>query len=281
MLLVAVTLSGQRCHGFSVRRITNVINSSSKFGSSLFATQIQDTDQDQDRMGVNVSTKNEESDSAFASSNWKNEALSVVVVGASGDLAKKLTYPALFDLHRGGLLPNDVIIHGFARSDLSDDDLREKARPALIDKLKGDKDEDCSDGGGCKDESAVDDFLALLHYHQGEAYDHTESYEDLNKKLEEFESATSSDKSNRLFYFAVPPSTFDDVAGAIKESCMQDEDKGFSRIVMEKPFGHDLESFEKLHKSVGKKFNEEQIYRIGESELNYRNSFIHLSHFFR
>ena len=65
------------------------------------------------------------------------------------------------------------------------------------------------------------------------------------KRMEVFENKYSYEKHfNRLFYFAIPPTAFGDAAAALKKSCVQDEDKGWTRLIVEKPFGNDLESFE-------------------------------------
>ena len=67
---------------------------------------------------------------------------------------------------------------------------------------------------------------------------------------------------NRLFYFAIPPNVFADAGKAIKEVCMQDEKRGWTRLIVEKPFGRDLESFEKLHATMSQYFTEDHLYRI-------------------
>lgn len=86
---------------------------------------------------------------------YLNDALSIVVVGASGDLAKKKTFPALLDLYRHDFLPKWVTICGYSRSSMSDDDLRTKLRPYLI---KKDSPED----------PIIDEFLGRVHYRSGE-----------------------------------------------------------------------------------------------------------------
>lgn len=80
----------------------------------------------------------------------------------------------------------------------------------------------------------------------------------IEKGEEEF---SKDDKKHRLFYFAIPPNAFGETAMAIKETCMQEEDAGWTRLVVEKPFGRDLASFEELHKTLAV-FDEKMIYRI-------------------
>jgi glucose-6-phosphate 1-dehydrogenase len=67
---------------------------------------------------------------------------------------------------------------------------------------------------------------------------------------------------NRLFYFAIPPNVFAETALAIKQTCMQDEGKGWTRLIVEKPFGRDLESFEELNETLSQHFTENHLYRI-------------------
>ncbi|CAI0457271.1 unnamed protein product [Linum tenue] len=144
--------------------------------------------------------------------------LSIVVLGASGDLAKKKTFPALFNLYRQGSV----------------------------------KAED------------VSEFLQLMKYTSG-SYDTEEGFRLLDKQISEHEEAKSSADGScrRLFYLALPPSVYPVVCKMIKLCCMNKSDLGgWTRIVVEKPFGKDLESAEKLSSQIGELFGEHQIYRI-------------------
>jgi glucose-6-phosphate 1-dehydrogenase len=175
--------------------------------------------------------------------------LAVVVVGASGDLAKKKTFPSLLNLFADNLLPSSTAIFGYARSNMSDDELRDKLKPFLQE--------------GRHSDEIVDKFLKLICYRNGESYGDEDAFGKLNKNIEQFESSKSDEKHfNRLFYFAIPPNTFAETAVSIKKTCMQDEDKGWSRLIVEKPFGRDLGSFEELNKNLAEYFSEDQIYRI-------------------
>jgi glucose-6-phosphate 1-dehydrogenase len=178
-----------------------------------------------------------------------SSTLSVVVVGASGDLAKKKTFPSLLDLFANKLLPTATAIHGYARSKLSDDELRDRIKPYLVGAEHSDK--------------VVDDFLKLVRYQQGSRYGDEDAFTDLKRKIEEFESSNSSETHfNRLFYFAIPPNVFAETALAIKKTCMQDDDIGWSRLIVEKPFGRDLNSFEELNGTLAEHFDEDRLYRI-------------------
>lgn len=81
--------------------------------------------------------------------------------------------------------------------------------------------------------------------------------------MEEHEQNMPTQKSyNRLFYFAIPPNVFAETGLAIKQTCMQDESKGWTRLIVEKPFGRDLASFEELNETLSKHFEEKHLYRI-------------------
>jgi len=178
-----------------------------------------------------------------------SSTLSVVVVGASGDLAKKKTFPSLLNLFADDLLPAVTTIFGYARSKLSDDDLRIRLKPYLV--------------TGNISEKKVDEFLKLVRYQEGSSYGDEEAFEQLKVKIVEYEASNDSQNHfNRLFYFAIPPNVFGETALAIKKTCMQDKDKGWSRLVVEKPFGKDLESFEELNRTLARHFTEDHLYRI-------------------
>ncbi|KAK7381017.1 hypothetical protein VNO78_33541 [Psophocarpus tetragonolobus] len=182
-------------------------------------------------------------------------SLSIVVLGASGDLAKKKTFPALFNLYKQGfLLPDEVCIFGYARSKLTDDDLRNRLRSYLV------------PGKDAFPEllEKVSKFLLLIKYTSG-SYDSEDSFYNLDKEISVHESLKNSTEgsSRRLFYLALPPSVYPSVCKMIKTCCMNKSDLGgWTRIVVEKPFGKDLASAEQLSAQIGKLFEEPQIYRI-------------------
>ena len=181
---------------------------------------------------------------------YLSACLSVIVVGASGDLAKKKTFPSLLHLFADDLLPKNFVIWGYARSDMGDDGLRDRIRPYLL-KLK-------------HSSEIVERFLSTVRYQNGSSYGDLEGWTKIKSNIESFESSKSSEEKefNRLFYFAIPPSVFAETASSIKKTCMQDEEKGFTRLIVEKPFGRDLESFEKLNTDLSSQFTEDHLYRI-------------------
>lgn len=179
---------------------------------------------------------------------------SIVIFGASGDLAKKKTFPALFGLFREGELPDTIQIIGYARSDLKEDDFKKR----ISEHFKGGTDEQ------------KQKFLSLCSYHHGQ-YDKSEDYQKLDEKLDKYEQEHGV--VHRIFYLALPPTVFTDVAEKLKENCYpaglnQDgtpkdpENVPIIRIIIEKPFGHDLKSAQELQKKLAPLFIEDELYRI-------------------
>jgi glucose-6-phosphate 1-dehydrogenase len=179
-----------------------------------------------------------------------SSTLVVVVVGASGDLAKKKTYPSLLNLYDDNLLPKDTMIVGYARSQLSDDELRDRLRPFLMETEHS--------------EAVVERFLKRCVYQGGKSYGDLDAFEELKGRMQEFEKGgvETAKHHNRLYYFAIPPNVFAETGVAIKQKGMQEESKGWTRLIVEKPFGRDLESFEDLNKKLSQNFDEDMIYRI-------------------
>ncbi|KAH7315167.1 hypothetical protein KP509_21G037100 [Ceratopteris richardii] len=183
----------------------------------------------------------------------EGSCLSIVVFGASGDLAKKKTFPALFNLFRQGFLPSDrVRIFGYGRSALTDKGLRDR----LIGYLKPAKTDPRKDPS-----SVVKEFLDLITYISG-LYDTVDGYLKLEHLISQHEDLKSGEKgqTRRLFYFALPPSVYPVVCRMIKQHCVNK--RGWMRLVVEKPFGKDLASSNELSDQLGELFTEEEIYRI-------------------
>lgn len=158
----------------------------------------------------------------------------LVFFGASGDLAYKQIFPALHSMILHGHLDAPVI--GVARSEWSIDDFRARVRQSI------------ADHGGVNEE-AFAKLAALMHYVQGE-YTDANTYARLRGEL-----GTSSQP---LFYLAIPPSLFDDVASGLAASGCSTT----GRLVVEKPFGRDLDSARALSDTIHKYFREEDIFRI-------------------
>ncbi|MQL73178.1 hypothetical protein Taro_005547 [Colocasia esculenta] len=172
--------------------------------------------------------------------------VSITVVGASGDLAKKKIFPALFALYYEDCLPKHFTIFGYARSKMTDAELRNMVSKTLTCRI--DKRENCND--------KMDEFLKRCFYHSGQ-YDSEENFAELDKKLKEHEAGRLP---NRLFYLSIPPNIFIDVVKWASTSASSTN--GWTRVIVEKPFGRDSESSASLTKGLKQYLVEDQIFRI-------------------
>ena len=179
----------------------------------------------------------------------QGDGLAVVVLGASGDLALRKVMPALFALDARGLLPAGTHFFGFARSFMTDDEFRGRLAPRLrCDDLAPDV---CALG--------EDGFLRRCHYQPGD-YGDARSFAALDRRLETLPVPVGK----RIYYFAVPPQLFETAAGALREAGSLESNgaDAWTRVVIEKPFGHDRESSDRLTARLRRVFEEKQLYRI-------------------
>lgn len=173
------------------------------------------------------------------------QPLVVLVVGASGDLAKKKTYPALFELWHAKLFPATTIIWGFARSKNSHEGLREHLKGPLMNSI-----------GDDATESEIDDFLRLCYYNSGSSYGD-------DVVMHEILSGVGDKLHNLLVYLAIPPHVFGESTLALKKALSDLTVPGFTRIVLEKPFGRDTESCNELLQTLrDQEWQESALYRI-------------------
>ena len=181
----------------------------------------------------------------------KTNDLNIIVLGASGDLARKKIFPALFSLFCQNLLPQNTRFFGFSRSEFTHEKFREKITADLTCRY--------TPGESCAEN--MENFLSSCFYQNGN-YDSSDAFLDLYSLMAEKSDAANA---SRLFYYAIPPSLFGAVARAIGDSGLVlcgDCDDQWSRTVIEKPFGRDRESSDQLTKELAKVFTEDQIYRI-------------------
>ncbi len=174
---------------------------------------------------------------------------SICVVGASGDLAKKKIFPALFALYLENSLPKHFMIYGFSRTKMTNEEFRKSISSYLTCRVFVNDTKTC--------EEKMDQFLSRCHYQYGD-YDSKTDYIRLNtimnKKEHKYEEA------NRVYFFSVPSTLFRVVAhNSIKYACSQ---KGYNRVVVEKPFGRDSESSRILSNELLEVMKEDDIYRI-------------------
>jgi glucose-6-phosphate 1-dehydrogenase len=166
----------------------------------------------------------------------------LVIFGASGDLTKRKLIPALFDLYQQGLLPENFAILGASRTELSNEAFRIKAGEFL----PGDK--------------KTADFEKLLFY---ETLNPTEpdDYKKLKDRLEKL-GKEKNIAPNSIFYLSTPPSVYEIIAKNLSEHGMSKSENHFRRLIVEKPFGTDLESAKRLNINLLHFFDENQVYRI-------------------
>jgi len=174
----------------------------------------------------------------------------VVIFGASGDLTKRKLLPALYHLDQAGLLPENFAVVGVAR------------RP-LERSFAPDMKEGIVSGGGVEEnDPKLVPFVDRVQYHAMN-FDDPAGYDTLNAKLTELDGKFKTG-GNRLFYLAVAPEYFSDIIKFLGEHQMAkpSNPKSWVRTIIEKPFGHDLQSARALSDEVNKVFSEDQIFRI-------------------
>jgi glucose-6-phosphate 1-dehydrogenase len=173
----------------------------------------------------------------------------VVIFGASGDLTKRKLVPALYALAGDGLLPDEVAVIGSGRTRMDDQQFRAAMREAVA-----------SFARVRLDTQAWERFAARLHYTP--MADATGGLGELRRRLEEIDRGHGT-AGNRIYYFAVPPSGFVALAEHLRAEGMSQPPPGaFRRMVVEKPFGRNLETARELNTDLHAAFDEAQIYRI-------------------
>ena len=180
------------------------------------------------------------------------EPCTVILFGASGDLAKRKVIPAMFDLAIHKALGARYAIVGFSRTAMTDDSFR-----ATV----GDAAKSISEVGPI-DPQQWSDFASNLFYSPGD-YGKPESYAALAKRLQEI-SESKNLGGNRLFYLSTPPEVYEDIIEQIGKAGLNKPSSPDSwvRIIIEKPFGRDLASAKELNQKVLRVFEEKQVYRI-------------------
>ena len=173
----------------------------------------------------------------------------VVIFGASGDLTRRKLMPALFHLMREDAMSEFQIL-GIGRDSLSDDDFRGRM-------LEGAR---ASEEMGEFSDNEWNEFAQRLHYTSGEL-GKPEMYRDLVARLEGMAKEQGASR-NHLFYCATPPSLAPTIVEGLGTAGLAKQEKGWARIIVEKPFGRDLDSAKKLNAEIASVFDEDQVYRI-------------------
>ncbi len=170
----------------------------------------------------------------------------LVIFGASGDLTKRKLIPAVFDLHLQGLLPDRFAILGVSRTEMSDEQFRQR----MLEFLPKDK----------KHEKALSEFIQKLWYQSLSTADNYE-YPILRDRLMTL-AKESEIGENFIFYLSTPPQLYELIPQGLASVGLNDSGTGFKRLIVEKPFGTDLKTAKLLNKNLLNYFSEEQIYRI-------------------
>ncbi len=175
----------------------------------------------------------------------------LIIFGASGDLTARKLVPALFNLYKGKHLPENFLVLGASRSDMSDEEFRSRvvgASSYLAEDVRR------------EEASFIKGFAEKLFYHDlGSSYE--EGYEALASRIQSLDKEFRTD-GNFIFYLSTPPEIYELIAKNLCEQGLTDESHGWKRLIVEKPFGYDLATAKALNQALQRFFKESQIYRI-------------------
>jgi glucose-6-phosphate 1-dehydrogenase len=185
-------------------------------------------------------------------SNRVKDPCTIVFFGASGDLVKRMLVPAMYNLRLGDVLPTNFSILGFSRSPKSDDEFRSEMKAAI---------DTFSRSGEARD-PLWSDFANRVGYVSG-SFDDADAFRQLRERLDANDEQLGT-AGNRLYYLSTPPGVFATIVRQLAAAGLgpKDRERGWSRIIIEKPFGTDLESARGLQSEVEKVFDERAVYRI-------------------
>jgi glucose-6-phosphate 1-dehydrogenase len=178
------------------------------------------------------------------------EPFTLVIFGATGDLTQRKLLPALYNLHLDGLLPESYSIVGSSRSPMSDRKFAEAMAKGVSAHSRRDLDPE-----------RWDDLARRLSYVMVDGSE--DGYEELARRLDALEEERGA-PGNRLFYLATPPSAFDDIVTGLGKAGLEQPGRNgrWSRVVVEKPTGHDLETASELNDIFNRVFQEKDVFRI-------------------
>ncbi len=187
----------------------------------------------------------------------RNDFPTLVIFGASGDLTKRKLIPALFQLLTEKLIPEHIKVVGFARREKTDEQFRAEMRDALS---------EFSRANPTAESELLQSFISRLYYQCGN-YDDPQSFLKLSKRLSSLDEQQGlpGGSGNYLFYLSTPPSVFGLIAKQLKDAglvCKPQDTDRWTRVIVEKPFGRDLQSAQRLNNELLSVLDESQIYRI-------------------
>src|SRR3954471_9077361 len=173
----------------------------------------------------------------------------MVIFGASGDLAKRKLLPAIYNLAHEGALPEQFNLIGVSRGEMSDEDFQQEARKAIAEFSRREA-----------DDKVLDALIGRFRYVTG-TFDDDDMYEKLGKAADEFDEEAGLE-FNRLFYLSTAPSFFPVISESLGKHGLNRNEGSEVRIIIEKPFGTDLASAKELNRRVLACFDESQVFRI-------------------
>lgn len=169
----------------------------------------------------------------------------IVIFGATGDLARRKLYPSIYRLYKNKKISEDFAVVGVARRPWTNEVLRENVKKSISGELSTNEN--------------VEKFLSHFYYHPFDVTE-TSHFQELGQFLNDLEE-TYHTNGNRIFYLAMAPEFFGIIAKNLKKYGLKST-QGWTRLVIEKPFGHDLPSAKKLNNEIRSAFDEKEIYRI-------------------
>ncbi|HLR67757.1 MAG TPA: glucose-6-phosphate dehydrogenase [Virgibacillus sp.] len=178
-------------------------------------------------------------------SNKQKPKAVIVIFGVTGDLAKRKLFPSIYRLRQNGNIGEEFAVIGVGRRPWDNDTLRDHVEKSIENSF------------GMREN--LKNFTSHFYYHPFDVQE-ASTYQTLGTLINELDAEYQTD-GNKIFYLAMAPEYFGTVANQIKENGLK-EGTGWSRLVIEKPFGHDLESAKKLNNKIRAAFEENQIYRI-------------------
>jgi len=176
----------------------------------------------------------------------------LVIFGASGDLTYRKLVPALFDLYAQNLIPEKSAILGVSRTKMTDDSFRDKMKEGIL----------TFANFGEEHKDKIKEFLKRIYYQALNTFE-ADEYADLKSRLDEIDKKSSTG-GNYLYYLSTPPNLYKIIPENLAAHKLNKQGRSGSwrRIIIEKPFGYDLESGRSLNKDLLKFFKEDQLYRI-------------------
>ncbi|HEX9251091.1 MAG TPA: glucose-6-phosphate dehydrogenase [Ignavibacteriaceae bacterium] len=171
-----------------------------------------------------------------------------VIFGASGDLTKRKLVPAIYSLFVQNMLPENFVLLGASRTEYSDDDFRKYMKSSIKEFKEID------------DDTKIDDFIKKIFY-TSISFDDTAAYTKLSDRISELRKDNNIG-GNAIFYLSTPPSLYGTIPQHLAKVGLNKQNDGWKRLIIEKPFGYDLQSAQKLKDELLRDWEEEQIFRI-------------------